>query len=1015
MSGLQAAWLDSWKSPWELGRGRRWGDPAWALAAIAQAWLMGGREGRWPHAHWKAGKSRGPWVEAEPKQWTPQPPAAWVALLRHGSPGVAPGMRGKQEDELRAWCWQALIEGNGTPWMCLGSVLLDRPTRERWIAPLGAISPEGRLHLPPFLEDLVPSYLQVLPQGWWHALLGSMDGEGRLLPEGTPPADLPWQEMLAQGATAFHPLVMKEVPPELAALRDTPWLHTLPGGHSMLAPSLRAWARGLGLCPSALRELVPPSLALGDPPEEPIASILQGILPAARSLPPEWPAFVQSDLEERAPSHAPPPSGDPTLDRLRMRWDGEPAPPAAGYPPWGTHASPCADPFHWMAEGRLAYRTLRIEQSLRAFAWAHAHFSRLGSLCWAERAASNAGRTAFYWGDLPGLAHWQALQGVEPSPFRELNLLATLVARNEWEQALPLTQSLIATHPYMEQPWLIWAHRGIDLGRKDWIHEALPHITEPGTRTLFEAFLTDFSSPPPPDLDPENTLYWRTHLALRDPAESEAFWETWNTVPSQPMRLEIGLKLLEHRAAERSAERLLALQVLADRMDSPSHRQRLQTLWPTIPTEQPEDPTALITEALARRELPTWLVWGSPEIPQTLGFGVPPPEGSLSHLHRHGALPTFEASGWLWWGFPLSWEGAVVGHALAAVPPEARPDATMDLRLLAPWLARLTPREPVPLPDGGSLLCDGSEPMAALLRELNRVAPSDLSLLILGPTGSGKELTAREIHQRSGRTGPLVPVNCSAFAEGLMESELFGHVKGAFTGADRDRRGAIEAADNGTLFLDEVADLSPRIQSLFLRVLQEREVRRVGSDRAIHVNVRFLAATHRSLEDMAASGTFRRDLLYRLQGSILRLPSLQDRRHEFPYLVPRLLAQIARDAKRPFPDLAPGLAQALARLPWPGNFRELRHALERALLRCDVGPMKVSHFPELQAPAAQTRTWEEATRDFQRQFLLDTLRQHRFKVTDAADVLGLTRPALYVAAKRMGLDLIAERSRWQDP
>jgi two-component system response regulator HydG len=334
--------------------------------------------------------------------------------------------------------------------------------------------------------------------------------------------------------------------------------------------------------------------------------------------------------------------------------------------------------------------------------------------------------------------------------------------------------------------------------------------------------------------------------------------------------------------------------------------------------------------------------------------------------------------------------------------------------MLAPWIARLAPRiNAEPPPEGGAMLADGSEPMATLLRELARVAPSELPLLVLGPTGSGKELTAREIHKRSERQGQLVAVNCSAFAESLLESELFGHVKGSFTGADRDRRGAIEAADKGTLFLDEVADLSPRLQSLFLRVLQEREVRRVGSDRATHVDVRFVAATHRSLEELVASGVFRRDLLFRLQGSVLRLPSLRERRHEFPYLVPRLLVQIARDAKKECPELAPGVAQALARLPWPGNFRELRHALERALLRCGEGPLKIEHFPELQAPLAQERTWEQATRDFQRRFLLDTLHQHRFKATEAARSLGITRPALYLAAKRIGLDLVKEREQWQ--
>jgi DNA-binding NtrC family response regulator len=302
--------------------------------------------------------------------------------------------------------------------------------------------------------------------------------------------------------------------------------------------------------------------------------------------------------------------------------------------------------------------------------------------------------------------------------------------------------------------------------------------------------------------------------------------------------------------------------------------------------------------------------------------------------------------------------------------------------------------------------------MATLLRELARVAPSELPVLILGATGTGKELTARELHRRSGRPGPLVPVNCSAFSESLMESELFGHVKGAFTGAVSDRKGAIESAQHGTLFLDEVADLSPRLQSLLLRVIQEHEVRKVGSDRSVRVDVRFVSATHRPVDELAAAGTFRRDLLYRLQGTTLRLPGLRERSHEFPYLMPRLVSVIAKSNKREAPELATGLAQSLARLPWPGNVRELRHAIERALLRCGKGPMKMEHFPELQQPEFQSRTWEEATHGFQRRLMLETLRRCAFRAAEAAEILGIARPALYTAAKRLDIDLVAERKSW---
>jgi len=301
--------------------------------------------------------------------------------------------------------------------------------------------------------------------------------------------------------------------------------------------------------------------------------------------------------------------------------------------------------------------------------------------------------------------------------------------------------------------------------------------------------------------------------------------------------------------------------------------------------------------------------------------------------------------------------------------------------------------------------------MASVLRELARVAPSRLPVLLLGPSGCGKELAARELHRLSGRTGPLVPVNGSAISESLMESELFGHVKGAFTGALRDRRGAIEVAEGGTLFLDEVADLSPRLQALLLRVLQERELRRVGAEHSRRVEVRFLAATHRPLESLAAAGVFRHDLLYRLQGAVLTLPGLGARRHEFPFLVPRLVARLAAESDRPAPAIAAGLPEALAGLAWPGNVRQLLHALERALLRCGPGPLEPPHFPELQGAGRPGRTWVEATREFQRQLLLDTLDRHQFQVAAAARALGLARPALYGAARRLGLDLAAERSK----
>ncbi|MBK9797576.1 MAG: sigma-54-dependent Fis family transcriptional regulator [Holophagaceae bacterium] len=478
------------------------------------------------------------------------------------------------------------------------------------------------------------------------------------------------------------------------------------------------------------------------------------------------------------------------------------------------------------------------------------------------------------------------------------------------------------------------------------------------------------------------------------------------------MCLELGLQVLERVPGQRTAAGLLALQVIADRADSPRHQRRLAALWPSPGASPDSTPADLLEDWLAQRASPTWIAWEEEGLLRTLGAGAAPPEGALSRLAKDGSLAPFLHGSWVWRGYELVWEGCPVGSVLLGQAVDSEPARPLEPLLIAPWLAHIRARKPVEThTEPGLLVTDGSEPMAKVLRELNRVAASDLPVLILGPTGSGKELAAEEVHRRSGRTGPLVPVNCSAFAEGLLESELFGHTKGAFTGADRDRRGSIETARGGTLFLDEVADLSPRLQSLLLRVLQEREIRRVGSDHAVKVDVRFIAATHRSLEDLASAGSFRRDLLFRLQGAVLHLPTLSERRHEFPFLLPRLAVRAAQSAKRPTPSLAPGLPQALSRLPWPGNVRELLHALERAILRCEDGLLRPRHFPELDAPALQSRTWEEATRTFQRRLLLDTLSACAFRVADAAETLGLARPALYATAKRLGIDLVAERAQ----
>ncbi len=1003
---LRAAWLGDWKAPWGLDRGRRWGDAAWALAAISQSWLLGGHEGRWPQLEQEARRPLGPQVLAVPTVFKPRPDAAWVALLRHGSAGVPAAQRGGREDELLAWAWEALLEGDGTPWMAAGSVLLDLPQRLRWVALLGAVDEGGTLRLPPFL-DLLPPGWHTLPPGWWEILLRHQDAEGRLLPEGPLDPGLPWPAIQRHA----NPLVMPALPEELVPHRQAPWLHELSPGTWMMDPGIRAWARGLGASAPGFGPLVPANLGAGAPPDASLADVLNLRMPLVH--PTGWTASLEADLREDLHRPEPPPaSGLPSWDRLRMRWGGEPAPPAPAYPAWGSKAHPCADPFHWMARGLEADRACVPEGALRAFTLAHAHFLRLGAAGWAARAASNAAYMALRWADLPAHGRWAALRGPLPPPWQDLEEAQLAEVYNEPAAALTRIRRLVDSHPDFPQGWGLLAGHGLDRERWDLVREGLVHIQGHPYARFLEAALGPLLEGPPTGADPETRLSWEAHRLFRRTGNTEAFWSAWEACPAQVLRLELGLQVLERVPGQRTAGYLLALQAIADRAASLRHQRRLAALWPEPQADPGQAPTLLFKDWLAQRPTPTWIAWEEEGKLHTLGTGEAPPEGALSRLAKDGALAAFTHGAWVWRGHPLVWEGCPVGAVLLGQPLDAAPVQPLEPLLISPWLARIRARRPAEtVIEAGLLLTDGSEPMASVLRELDRVAGSDLPVLILGATGTGKELAARELHQRSGRPGPLVAVNCSAFAEGLLESELFGHTKGAFTGADRDRRGAIETARGGTLFLDEVADLSPRLQSLLLRVLQEREIRRVGSDHSVKVDVRFAAATHRPLEDLATAGAFRRDLLFRLQGAVLQLPSLAERRHEFPFLLPRLTIRAAQSAKRPLPALAPGLPQALARLPWPGNVRQLLHLLERAILRCEDGILKPRHFPELEVPILQARTWDEATRTFQRRLLLDTLQACNFRVVEAAQTLGLARPALYATAKRLGVDLVAERER----
>lgn len=1002
-AGPRSAWMGHWRSPWPMEKGRRFGDTAWAAAALAQAWLLGGREGRWPRATWSGRRPEGP-HPGPITGFDATPDPAFVALLRHGSTEAPPSLPGRREDPLRIWAWNALLAGDAAPWMAAATALLDIYTRLRWIACLATVE-HGAIGLPPFLQPLLPASLRTaLPEGWAEALLAQQDAEGRLLPSGDPPLDLPWDRLRAH----FEPLLLTRLPEALEGFRGAPWLTEVQDAW-MIDPRVRAWGRGFGLSPQGLAPFRPRGLALGDEPEAPLRALLNGTLPV--QAPEGWEAAVEADVAE-AMDRPPIPSscGEPTWDRLRMRWGGEAAAPAPGYPTFGVSAHPCADPFHWMAEGIRALLAQNMEHSLRAFTLAHAHFMRTGASGWAQRAAANACHPALFWGDLPSLRAWMEARGPQPEPWGAQWKLILLAAEGDLDRAGRHALRLVEAHPSFVPAWSLRADMGAALSRTEWVREALPHIPLDARRAFFEAWLQPVMGPCPEDADPDTAYLWAVHRTARGEDDGAEHWARFEDTPNRLACLLGGLFLLERRSDQRRPDRLLALQALADRAASEPLLERLRSLWPSASCVTPT-PEAALSAWLASLPGDTWLIWGQDGL---LGKGRPAPSSLLSAVRQGGAVPAVQAEGRAWWSLPVAWDGAQVGALISSQDPASPFAAPASAALAAPWLARLQETAPPP-PDASEwLLTDGTEPMASVMRELQRVAPSELSVLILGATGSGKELAAREVHRRSGRTGSLVAVNCAAFAEGLLESELFGHTKGAFTGASQDRKGAIETAHHGTLFLDEVADLSPRLQSLLLRVLQEREVRRVGSDRAVTVDVRFVAATHRPLDELASRGAFRRDLLFRLKGTVLALPSLAERRHELDWLLPRLVSISAADMKRSAPPIVPGLDRALARLPWPGNFRELRHALERALLRCGDGPLTPAHFPELDQPIYESRAWEEATRAFQRQLLLDTLRRHRFRAADAAEALGLARPALYTAAKRLGLDFAAERVAWEN-
>jgi DNA-binding NtrC family response regulator len=298
-----------------------------------------------------------------------------------------------------------------------------------------------------------------------------------------------------------------------------------------------------------------------------------------------------------------------------------------------------------------------------------------------------------------------------------------------------------------------------------------------------------------------------------------------------------------------------------------------------------------------------------------------------------------------------------------------------------------------------------SRAIQELIETIERVARSRSTVLILGETGTGKELVARAIHDRSGqRDMPLIKVNCAALPEALLESELFGHVRGAFTGATANKKGRFALADGGTIFLDEIATIAPAVQAKLLRALQEREFEPLGSERTQKVDVRVIAATNRDLRRLVADGRFQEDLYYRLSVIPMTLPPLRERREDIPLLVDHFVAKHAQRTGKPIEGLAPGVIDPLLAYEWPGNVRELENTIERAVVLSAgsrLGPGDVSMLGASSAPADLPSLRLRDNVDWvERETVRRALRAAGDVKKDAAELLGLSQRALsYYLAK----------------
>jgi len=366
-----------------------------------------------------------------------------------------------------------------------------------------------------------------------------------------------------------------------------------------------------------------------------------------------------------------------------------------------------------------------------------------------------------------------------------------------------------------------------------------------------------------------------------------------------------------------------------------------------------------------------------------------------------------------------TWDNAVEAMRRGAYDFIKKPFDDNDLvrEVVARALAQRTMLSKGELRDAASEILGNSEPMRYVLDVVKRVAPTDSTVLVTGESGTGKELLARAMHYCSHRAGgPFLSVNCAAFPETLLESELFGHVRGAFSGAHADKKGLIEVCNEGTFFMDEVGDLSPGTQVKLLRVLEERRLLPVGGTKPRKIDVRFVCATNRDLEEAVRDGSFRADLYYRINVLPIHLPPLRDRRQDIPLLAAHFMNKYARKLKRELKGITPEVQQRLMNYAWPGNVRELENTIQRAvtLARRDVldtDPILAGRrAPAESAPDESVISipdegldLEKRLEEIERRYLLAAIDKTEGHLTNAAKLLGISFRAIRYKVKKYGL------------